>query len=112
MTYLWGWLLSGAMALLLLVAAQRALRGWGSTLMKTLLGWWLLVIVLVPAQIPRQTDDYAPAFVVFAFETLFQHNGAPAAAGRILLAGSALGLALGLVWYFIARGLSRRRSGA
>jgi len=111
MPYLWGWVVVGCAALLLLIALQRALRGWGPTLLKCLLGWWLLAVTLAPAQVPRHTDEFAPALIVFVFESLFQRDGSPAAAGRILLAASLLGLVLGLVWYLILRVLRRRRGG-
>jgi hypothetical protein len=111
MPYLWGWVVVGCAALLLVIALQRALRGYGPTLLKCLLGWWLLAVVLVPAQVPRHNDALAPALIVFLFESVFQRNGSPAAAGRVLLAASVLGLALGLIWYLALRLRLRRRRG-
>jgi len=108
--YLWGWVVMVVSGLGLLLALQRALRGWEAPLLKTLVGWWLLVIVLVPAQVPRHTDELAPALIVFSFETFFQRNGSAGPAGRILATASVIALALGLITYLVGR--FRRRGAA
>lgn len=106
--YAWGWLVVGGSALLLVVALGRMLRDWQAPLVKHLVGWCLLAVAVAPAQIPRHTDELAPAIVVFFFESFLQRDGSPDAAGRILLAAGALGLVLGLAWHGLARLLGRR----
>tara|TARA_B100000959_G_C14765345_1_gene535162 strand:- start:427 stop:756 length:330 start_codon:yes stop_codon:yes gene_type:complete len=51
----------------------------------------VLAFLLVPSEIPRIAGEYAPAFVVFIFELIFQTNGAPGLAGGILLVAVVLG---------------------
>jgi hypothetical protein len=100
--HVWAWaaLVLGTLGLIL--ALQRALRGWDAPLLKSVVGW-LLLVLLVPAQIPRHGDQIAPAFVVFVFEALFQRDGSPDAAARILAAAGAVALALALVTWLVVR---------
>ena len=107
MPYVLGWVVVAAAALGLLFALQRATRGWNVPLVKALAGWWLLLVLVVPAQIPRNPDEFAPALVVYLFEAFLQRDGNPAAAGRILAAATALALVLSLVSYLVGR-LRRR----
>jgi len=107
--YLWGWVVVGASGLVLLFALQRALRGWEAPLVKALAGWWLLLVLLVPAQVPRFTDQFAPAFLVFLFERFLQRDGDPAAAGRILAAATVVALVFGLLTWLIGHLRRRRR---
>ncbi|MEE2782704.1 MAG: hypothetical protein VYE04_05065 [Pseudomonadota bacterium] len=51
----------------------------------------VLAFLLVPSEIPSISGEYAPAFIVFIFELLFQTDGAPALAGGILLVAVVLG---------------------
>ena len=51
----------------------------------------VLAFLLVPSEIPSISGEYAPAFIVFIFELLFQTDGAPAVAGGILLVAVVLG---------------------
>jgi hypothetical protein len=107
-SYLWGWVVVGCAAFGLVFALLRALSGLNLPLVKALGGWWLLLVLIVPAQIPRHTDAFAPAFLVFAFEALFQRDGSPDAAGRILAAATAVAIVLGLVTWLIGRFRRRR----
>ncbi len=45
----------------------------------------LCLFLLVPAPVPNYENFYAPAYVVYIFETFFQIKGAPALSGQILL---------------------------
>ena len=45
----------------------------------------LCIFLLVPAPVPNYENFYAPAYVVYIFETFFQIKGAPALSGQILL---------------------------
>jgi hypothetical protein len=87
-----------------LFAMHRATRsgGWSRTraVVALLLGVWLVL----PAPVPGYEGHFAPAFLVFAFEALFQQAGSPRPAGIILAAGTALALALVLLL-----GITRRR---
>ena len=52
----------------------------------------VLVLFLLPAPIPRFEGEFAPAFVVFIFEYLFQIDGQPNFAGGVLLVGGVIAL--------------------
>jgi hypothetical protein len=108
--YVWAWVAVGVSALVLLLALQRALRRWHAPLFKALAGWWLLLVLITPAQVPRHAEDFAPAFLVYLFEALLQREGNPAAAGRILAAASAGAIVLGLLTWLAGR--LRRRGAA
>lgn len=110
--YLWAWVAVGAAGLALVFALQRALRGWDAPLVKALAGWWLLLALLVPAQVPRFADQFAPAFLVFLFERFLQRDGDPAAAGRILAAASAVAIVCGLLTWLVGRLRQRGRAAA
>ena len=45
----------------------------------------LCVFLLVPAPVPNYESFYAPAYIVYIFETFFQIKGAPTLSGQILL---------------------------
>lgn len=105
--YLLAWGVVVGAALLMQVALYFGLRGWGAPLVKPLLSWWLLLVLVVPAEVPRQQDHLAPAFLVFLFETFFQGEGRGGAAGRILLAATLVALMAALITWRI---LLRRRS--
>ena len=50
------------------------------------------LLLLVPAGIPDFPGNYAPAFVVAIFEALFQVDGQPLAAARMLILALVVGL--------------------
>jgi hypothetical protein len=50
------------------------------------------LLLLVPAGIPDFPGNYAPAFVVAIFEALFQVDGQPLAATRMLILALVVGL--------------------
>jgi hydrogenase/urease accessory protein HupE len=108
MPYVWGWVIVGVTALGLLLALGRALRDWDAPLVKALVGWWLAAVLVAPAQIPNHTDHLAPALFVWFFEAFLQRSGSPAAAGRILVAASVVGLVLGLAAWLVGRARRRR----
>ena len=51
-----------------------------------------ILLLLVPAGIPDFPGNYAPAFVVAVFEALFQTDGQPLAALRMLLLALVVGV--------------------
>ena len=61
----------------------------------------LLSLLLVPAPIPGYPGDLAPAFLVALFESLFQADGKPLVALRLLGIGSIVGvvLASAIIWF-------------
>lgn len=100
------WVVVGGAVLGLLLMLWLATRDLYAPYLKSLLGWWLALVLTVPAQIPEQTDALAPAWLVFLFEALFQGAGAAGPSGRIVLAATAAALLLGLATGAL---LARRR---
>ena len=107
MTYLLAWgiaLAAGALGSVGLFFLTRNLSG-------SFLRWWLRLlapfVMLVPAPVPGY-DNYAPAFIVFLFESLFQRNGEPFLAGLIL--GAAALMATLLAWLACRRKISEIKS--
>lgn len=68
-------------------------------------GIWL-ALMLVPAPVPEYSGHFAPAFVVLIFEGLFQSQGEPWMAFRLLLAGVCLAAAIVSLTFLVLR---RRR---
>lgn len=77
-------------------------------LVRSLVRWLPAPLLIVPAPLPGHDDFYAPAFVVAIFEWLFQGDGHPGPAFRILL----LTLALMLVVILAAERLLGKRGAA
>ena len=103
-TYGWAWVVMVLAVPLGLFALHRATRDLGWRRTKLLLAALLIVWLLLPAPVPGFDGRYAPAFVVLAFEWLFQQAGNPRPAGLILAAGTVLVLAMMLLL-----GVMRRR---
>jgi hypothetical protein len=103
MPYLWVWGVVALCALLGTLGLGMAWRGLPLTRVRWWLMWLIPVCLLLPAPVPGYEGQWAPAFVVFIFEGLFQQQGAPEVAGRILLAGSLAVSAGVLVWYLWRR---------
>jgi hypothetical protein len=106
MPYLWVWMVVAVAALLATLALAMAWRGLPLVGFRWWLTWLVPVCLLLPAPVPGYEGQWAPAFVVFSFEWLFQQQGAPEVAGRILLAGCCVVSAGVLGWYLWRR---RRR---
>ncbi|MFW6094680.1 MAG: hypothetical protein ACODAC_11960 [Pseudomonadota bacterium] len=106
--YEWAWLAVAVSGPLALLALGRATRGWLPRL-RPVVGWLLLVWLLLPAPVPGYPGHYAPAFLVFTFESLFQNPGRPDDAAAILLAGTAAALALALLAGIVRRRRNARR---
>lgn len=92
--YGWAWLVIAAVVPLGLIALNRASRGLLGPRLRMALSLLLAVWLLLPAPVPGYPGHYAPAFLVFCFEWLFQQAGDPRPAGIILGAGTLLALAL------------------
>ena len=96
--YFIGWsILTGASFLLSLVAFfwSRSVLGFFSSF---LLSAMLFVFLIIPAPIPNYQGYFAPAYVVFVFETFFQTKGSSAISGQVL------SLALGTVFILMVAG--------
>jgi len=107
--YIWGWIVVVLAVAGIVFALARALRGWEAPLVKGLLGWWLFLLLAMPALIPRTDGDLAPALLVYCFEAFLQREGRSGAAGRVLIAASVLALVFGLATWLVRR---RRQSRA
>lgn len=106
MEYTWAWIVAAAGTLIAVLALGQAWRGLPLRGLRRWLTWLIPVWLLVPAPVPGYEGQLAPAFVVFIFEWLFQPEGAPATAGRILLLSTCVVTAFFLVFW-----LFRRRHG-
>ena len=83
--YLIGWsILIGASFLLSLVAFfwSRSVLGFFSGF---LLSTMVFVFLTIPAPIPNYQGYFAPAYVVFIFETFFQTKGSSTLSGQVLI---------------------------
>jgi len=94
--YAWVWVIVAAAVPVALFALHRATRGMPLPRTRRVVGALLGVWALLPAPIPGHPGHYAPAFLVFAFESLFQRPGEPTTSAVILAAGTVatLGVAL------------------
>ena len=102
--YTLAWIAAAVSVVLGLFALHRVTRGLGWARAKLVMAVLLAVWLLVPAPVPGFEGRYAPAFLVFAFEWLFQQAGHPRTAGMILAGSTVLALA-GL----LLAGVGRRR---
>jgi hypothetical protein len=110
--YIWGWVVVVLAVAGVVFALARALRGWEAPLVKALLGWWLFLVLAVPARIPRTDGELAPALLVYCFEAFLQRDGRSGAAGRVLIAASALALVLGIATWLVRRRRRPRLTGS
>jgi ABC-type enterochelin transport system permease subunit len=69
----------------------------------------LFVLLIVPAPVPASPEFLAPAFAVAIFEWIFQDNGRPEVAFRILGIGLVAGVLLSVLAWFIQRLMRQRR---
>ena len=103
MPYTWAWVVVIIAALVGGLGLYFATRSLPLFWIRRLLRWLLPVLLIVPAPVPGHHPSYAPAFIVAAFEGLFQSEGAPEQALRILLAALALVCLAVAGTYFTAR---------
>lgn len=106
--YLWAWVIMAVATPVAVYGFLRATSGMALAGARRGLAFLVAVWLLVPAAIPNFPGHYAPAFIVFLFETLFQNDGKPRAAGIILAAATLSALALMLVWVAVRRLLKPR----
>lgn len=104
--YGWAWIIVVAMVPVGLFALARLTRGLDFPRSKWLAGTLIAVLLLLPAPVPGYEGHFAPAFLVYTFELLFQRPGEPRTAGLILAAGAVAAIGLALLTGSLAR---RRR---
>lgn len=91
------WLVAGVAGLLGTLAMVFWTRHLASGWLRHCLCVLPVLLLLVPTRIPDFPGNYAPAFVVAIFEALFQVDGQPVAAARMLLLALVVGLLIVLV---------------
>jgi len=96
--YTIAWLAAAGAALVGTIMLVLLTRKIASDWLRRTLRWLPALLLLVPVGVPGYSGHYAPAFVVAIFESLFQTDGQPMAATRVLL----MVLALGLIGILIA----------
>ena len=69
------------------------LRTFASRFVQVLLPAIWMAAMVVPAPVPDFPGEYAPAFVVVIFEGLFQSDGEPWVAARLMFAAVCLAVA-------------------
>lgn len=95
--YGWAWLIIGAAGLIGWLALVRLTRPLGASPVRWLLQALVLLWLLLPAPVPGHAGQWAPAFIVLIFESVFQRGGEPLPAALILLFGSLVALLLVMV---------------
>lgn len=90
-TYPTPWAVIGAAALIGALCLNRLLSriGGNRSVFGRSLRWALVVTVAaaftLPVAVPRTEDVFAPAFLVLLFETVFQSQGSPEEARRVMI---------------------------
>jgi hypothetical protein len=101
------WLVAVIAGLLGTVAMLALTRHLGNRWLRRTLSWLPPLLLLVPAEVPGFDGNYAPAFVVVIFEALFQVDGEPVAAARMLIVTGLLGLLMITIASRFGRGSNR-----
>ncbi len=96
MNYTLAWLVVAAAGVTGSLGLYFLTRSWRPGRLRSIIRITPLLLLVVPAPVPNYDGQMAPAFIVLLFESLFQGNGQPLAAGLILLAALALGVLGGL----------------
>ena len=95
---------AGMLALAFWFLLTRRVRNqWFRTLLRCLAAVWMFI----PAPVPGYEGQYAPAYVVALFESVFQRGGDPKVAFAILAGGSVF-VAILLSAWGVLRGLASR----
>ncbi len=95
MNYTYAWLVIGGAGVLGALGLWMLTRGISNGPLRAILRLVPPLMMLLPAPVPNYDGQLAPAFIVFAFESLFQAEGEPRLAGLILLAGLVAGVVVG-----------------
>jgi hypothetical protein len=96
-SYTIAWIVAGVAGVAGTLVLYVLTRGLRNGVLRNLLCLLPLILLLVPAPVPAFPDNFAPAFVVALFESIFVADGRPRAALVILaiaLIGASLAIAL------------------
>lgn len=104
------WALAAAAALLAF-AGVCALTRRCPSLLRSWLRTLVLALMLTPAPVPGFPGNFAPAYVVALFEALFQIEGAPQPALKLLLAAGLAATAWAALWSWWSANRKRRLLG-
>lgn len=97
MNYTVAWVVVGVMGLLGTLGLFFLTRSIGHAGLRWVLRLLPLLLMVAPAPVPNYDGHVAPAFIVFAFETLFQTEGESLPALIILIAAIVIGVLAGLL---------------
>lgn len=95
MTYDLAWVVIGVAGLLGTGFLIFLTRNFSSPSLRWIIRLLPLLLMVVPAPVPNFQGQFAPAFVVLIFESLFQAEGEPGTAGLMLLVAALTALILG-----------------
>ena len=93
----------GAYCLNLLIKGTRRSRAGSPRKLRYIFVALVFFFFLIPAPLPNYPEVFAPAFVVFVFEFLFQSNGSPNESRNSLIVGLAAVTLIGLFSLFAFR---------
>jgi hypothetical protein len=97
-SYLYAWLLVAGAGILGVLGLFFLTRNVSSPRLRAVLRLLPPVLLLAPAPVPNYDGQFAPAFIVLVFESLFQAEGKPLAAGLILVVAGTTAIAAGLLF--------------
>lgn len=104
------WALAAAAALLAFAGVCALTQRLRPGFLRSWLRVLSLALMLTPAPVPGFPGNFAPAYVVGLFEAMFQIDGAPQQALR-LLAAAGLAAAAAALWAWLGLGRKRRLIG-
>ncbi len=105
------WALAAAAALLAFAGVCALTRRLRPSLLRSWLRTLVLALMLTPAPVPGFPGNFAPAYVVALFEALFQIEGAPQPALKLLLAAGLAATAWAALWSWWSANRKRRLLG-
>ena len=108
--YTTAWLVAGAAGLLGVISLIVLTRHFSNRWLRRVCRWLPPLLLLVPAEVPGFDGNYAPAFVVLIFEALFQVDGEPMEAARMLIVAGLTVLVAITLASRSKRGVRSRRS--
>lgn len=105
------WALAAAAALLAFAGVCALTRRLRPSFLRSWLRTLVLALMLTPAPVPGFPGNFAPAYVVALFEALFQIEGAPQPALKLLLAAGLAATAWAALWSWWSVNRKRRLLG-
>ena len=105
------WALAAAAALLAFAGVCALTQRLRPGFLRSWLRVLSLALMLTPAPVPGFPGNFAPAYVVGLFEAMFQIDGAPQQALRLLAAAGLAAAAAAALWSWLGPGRKRRLIG-